>query len=290
MSEKTQIGIKNLITSRLPKLENLHLQWFGGEPLAAKDLVLELSKFAKEACDKSEVNFSGSLTTNGYLLSLDLAKKLSELHQNSYQISLDGFKDGHNQTRKLASGSGTFDRIWSNLLSLKNSDLDFKVILRVHLTKDNISSVKILAQEINRTFMDDLRFTIFLKTIENLGGSNVSKDMLLAKDDKHAVVAEIKSLLSDKTPSKTESGIYVCYASRPNSLAIRANGTVQKCTVMLSDDRNSVGKIHENGMLTLDSERMKLWMRGYSDNKNSLSCPAVGLPKLPNLIPTVSAD
>lgn len=290
MDEKTQAGIKNLIARRLPKLEKLHLQWFGGEPLAAKDLVLDLSGFAKRACDETGVNFSGSLTTNGYLLTLDLAQKLCDLNQRNYQISLDGFEAGHDQTRKLASGAGTFNRIWSNLLSLKDSSLDFKVTLRVHLTKENIASVKTLAEEIKKTFLSDPRFTVFLKTIENLGGPNDTSSVLLSKSEKQAAITELNNLLSSKTSSKSDGGIYVCYASRPNSLAIRANGTIQKCTVMLSDERNSVGKLNENGMLQLDSERMQLWMRGYSDNKNSLSCPAVGLPKISNLIPTVSAN
>ncbi|PMQ14000.1 radical SAM protein [Pseudomonas sp. 43A] len=290
MDEKTQEGIRNLIARRLPKLDNLHLQWFGGEPLAAKDLVLELSEFAKKACDQAGVNFSGSLTTNGYLLTLDLAEKLCDLNQRNYQISLDGFESGHDKTRKLASGAGTFNRIWSNLLALKGSNLDFNVTLRVHLTKENVSSVKRLAEEIKKTFLSDRRFKVFLKTIENLGGPNDTSGVLLSKNERLATLAELNELLNEKTVSKSDNGLYVCYASRPNSLAIRADGTIQKCTVMLSDDRNSVGKINENGTVKLDSERMNLWMRGYSDDKKTLSCPAVGLPKIPNLIPVVNAS
>lgn len=290
MNEKTQAGIRNLINRRLPKLDNLHLQWFGGEPLAAKDLVIGLSEFAKKACDQAGVNFSGSLTTNGYLLTIDLAEKLCKLNQRNYQISLDGFESGHDQTRKLASGAGTFNRIWSNLLALKESSLDFGVTLRVHLTKENVSSVKRLAQEIKKTFLSDSRFTVFLKTIENLGGPSDTSGILLSKSEKLTTIAELNELLNTNAINKSEKGLYVCYASRPNSLAIRADGTIQKCTVMLSDDRNSVGKIKENGAVELDSERMSMWTRGYSDDKKILSCPAVGLPKMPNLIPVVSAN
>lgn len=289
MDEKTQEGIKNLITKRLPKLDTLQLQWFGGEPLAAKDVVLGLSEFAKKACDHAGVNFSGSLTTNGYLLTLDLAEKLCDLNQRNYQISLDGFESGHDQTRKLASGAGTFNRIWSNLLALKGSRLDFNVTLRVHLTKVNISSVKRLAEALKNTFLDDSRFTVFLKTIENLGGPNDTSGVLLSKSEKLSTLAELNELLNKKTVSKSDQGLYVCYASRPNSLAIRANGTIQKCTVMLSDERNTVGSINENGTVQLDSARMSMWMRGYSEDKKILSCPAVGLPKMPSLIPVVNA-
>ena len=49
---------------------------------------------------------------------------------------------------------------------------------------------------------------------------------------------------------------------------------------MLKDERNTVGNIKDNGDLCLDSEKMKMWMRGYQDGDyRILGCPATKLPE-----------
>jgi uncharacterized protein len=67
----------------------------------------------------------------------------------------------------------------------------------------------------------------------------------------------------------------VCYAARPNSLAIRANGKVQKCTVLMHDERNHLGDLSENGTMKLDRDKMAYWMRGY----DSARCRRVEMPR-----------
>ena len=68
--------------------------------------------------------------------------------------------------------------------------------------------------------------------------------------------------------------VYVCYASQPNSLAIRSNGDLAKCTVALYDDRNRIGKLNEDGTITVDQNKVRLWMRGLATLNNlDLACP-----------------
>jgi uncharacterized protein len=43
MSRATIEAVKKLIESRVPKLRALTIGWFGGEPLIAKDIVMEIS-------------------------------------------------------------------------------------------------------------------------------------------------------------------------------------------------------------------------------------------------------
>ena len=42
---------------------------------------------------------------------------------------------------------------------------------------------------------------------------------------------------------------YICYASRPNSLIIRSNGDVGKCTVALYDERNKIATLQPDGTM-----------------------------------------
>ena len=67
----------------------------------------------------------------------------------------------------------------------------------------------------------------------------------------------------------------------PRQLLIRSNGTVGKCTVMFQDERNSLGELNEDGTVTLNNEKFKLWTRGFDTLEfESLRCPAKSLPKL----------
>ncbi|OBS07518.1 hypothetical protein BAX55_02700 [Acinetobacter baumannii] len=39
-------SVKNLIDNRLDVVDHLHLSWFGGEPLIAKDILLDIANYA----------------------------------------------------------------------------------------------------------------------------------------------------------------------------------------------------------------------------------------------------
>lgn len=324
MKRGTIDGIKRLIRARLDKksLEHLSLSWFGGEPTLALDVMLEIAGYAKELQASGELKgLFGSTTTNGYRLTEATLRQLVALDQKSYQISLDGYGEGHDVTRRYASGKGTFSTIWANLLSARDTELDFNILLRLHLTEQNKESMEVLVKAIIREFGGDKRFSIFFKTIENLGGPNAAKlskmDVQAGRQRIHKMVQElrdngfqvsavlegpesnkgefeppppavaVKSDVAPKapaadgpTPALGFDG-YICYASKPNSLAIRADGSVAKCTVLLEDPRNRVGTLNSDGTVKLDADRMQLWMRGFNSfDPLELGCPAQNLPKM----------
>ncbi len=78
---------------------------------------------------------------------------------------------------------------------------------------------------------------------------------------------------------------YICYAAKPNSLLIRANGRIGKCTVAFADDRNDIGHIAEDGSVDIDNKKVLPWIRGLSTFEPAmLSCPLVGMgsPEAPS--------
>lgn len=311
-------GIKNLIDARIERktLDVLNLSWFGGEPTLASDVMMEISEHATRHLNAGRLKqLSGGVTTNGYKLNSSLLNQLVSVNQRHYQISLDGYKDGHDKTRRYASGKGTFDVIWENLVSAHRSSLNFEIVLRLHQTEENGASVEQLVEEICRTFAGDRRFSVFFKAVENLGGPNAAKikkvnvesvtqrvDRLNKMLGEHGFVtsAVLSGPESQRTPGvgtvaaspnnvggvaevgssarKSFEG-YICYASKPNSLAIRSDGRIAKCTVMLEDDRNTVGKLNPDGTVEIDADKLKPWMRGFKTfDAGELGCPAQNLP------------
>jgi uncharacterized protein len=282
MKPRIVSALKLLIANRVKTIKTLDLEWFGGEPLAAREIVVSLSEFAKQVCTEKSVQFSGGVTTNGYLLSPPLAERLADFNIHRYQISLDGAGPAHDTTRRLASGKGTFARIWANLLALRRSNTRFAITLRLHLTIDNFESMRILAEMIRQEFLHDTRFTTFIKPVGNWGGPNSSSIRVLSKLEAAAQKAEIESILHSRIPPPPppqKPGVTLCYASRPNSLVVRADGRIQKCTVAFDKDYNTVGQLADDGSINLNPAAMRPWMRGFETlDAAELHCPATNFP------------
>jgi len=274
-------GVKNLISKRASELKFLKISWFGGEPLSARDIVYEISQHAKNICESNGIKFQGGMTTNAFLLTETVATKLYILGIRNFQISLDGPKKTHDLTRQRIDKSGSFERIWNNLLDLRNSKLLVSIILRIHITPENYESLFLLIEDLKIYFGGDTRFKIFFKAIANLGGKNAKNIQTLNKDVKEIAIEKLIEAVDNKLNviSVKDSLVpFVCYAAQANSFMIRADGTIGKCTVALNDSRNSIGKILKDGTMQFESGKILPWIRGVRTlDKNTLYCPLMGM-------------
>jgi len=315
MSEETQRAIELFIDNRIDGLGLLKFSWFGGEPLVAKDVVLRLSRYAKQKCDEHGVKFQGGLTTNAYVLDQELATELISLNQDFFQITLDGWKEAHDVLRQRADGRGTFDVIWKNLLGLKALDLKFEVCVRVHVRRDNIENLEILMREFALAFQGDKRFYLDFQHLRDMGGDGgktIDKPVSLMElpkieaplrasyrralqelrgqsqgtdEEKNSHAADEPPVLEKANNSGESAGSqraservigepFICYAAKPNSLLIRSNGRIGKCTVAFNDDRNDLGKLQADGAIAIDNKKLQEWIRGIG----SLSLSDTGCP------------
>ena len=70
-----------------------------------------------------------------------------------------------------------------------------------------------------------------------------------------------------------ECGGLVCYAAKPNSLVIRSDGVINKCTVALDADYNDVGRLRADGSIDLDVEKLSRWTNsGIDEDKTCQGC------------------
>lgn len=267
-------ALKSLLDRRADELESLELSWFGGEPLLAKDIVFDLSAYVLQRV-RPGLRYRGNMTTNGYLLDIDTASRLIALGVTFFQISLDGFGTHHDTTRRRADGCGTFERIWDNLLALRELTSTFRVMLRVHFSPSNIDTIDELIRAINREFAGDSRFTVYFKAVEKLGGANDGEFAVFDEAAKARIKTELEQRLRiPQQIHKLDMEQYVCYASVPNSLIIRADGSIGKCTVALADGRNRVGRLLSDGHIEIEQPLLRRWLRGFSTlDERDLACP-----------------
>lgn len=275
-------GIKELISRRAPALRRLHVSWFGGEPLLARDVCTDISAHAQLLCQKHGVAYASSMTTNGYHLDIETLSRLNEAGVRHFQISLDGDEDWHDQTRILANGKGSFARVIANLEAALYTNYDFHMTLRVHVHPRNIESVSRLVERLRSRHLKDPRFSLFFHKIENLGGE-AAKYLTLSRTEYEAALRDLQNGAGNDNSyhqgrSELDLEGYICYASKPNSLLVRADGRLGKCTVILNDPRNVIGAIDENGRLEISDSRFQAWLEGFRDlDPALLGCPVRGL-------------
>ena len=304
MSERTQRALENFIARRVNSISRLRLSWFGGEPLLAKDVILRIARFAKQRCEEHGVAFDGGMTTNAYLLEPSLAAEIVSLNQDFFQITLDGYGETHDVVRQRADGRGTFETIWRNLLSLKALKTRFDVVIRIHVRRDNQENLEHLMVRLAEGFRGDRRFTLDFQHLRDMGGeggktiiNGVTYDELQGIE-RHLRSVFIKGLNSVKAAECVETQMpaiatnggesaggqrpserranepYICYAGKANSLLIRANGRVGKCTVAFHDDRNDLGYLDDDGTVRIDNDKLRPWIRGLGSlDPEDTGCP-----------------
>lgn len=276
-------GVKALMRRRAPSLEQLTLSWFGGEPLVARDIVLELSAEAAElARSHPGLRYEAGMSTNAYLLTPQLFSELCAVGVRDYQVSLDGPAPVHDRARVRVDGGATFSRIWQHVLAMRDSPEAVSVLVRIHYDARTIDALEPLVDDLRRELLPDQRFSFRFQRLERLGGPQDQLIQPLPESEVRPRVEALERRLYGERERPQAEEPYVCYAARPNALVIRSDGTVAKCTVALNDARNHIGRLQADGTLALRPERLPAWLRGLETlEPEALACPLYNLPAAP---------
>jgi uncharacterized protein len=277
MQKQLREAIILLVERRAPQLNQLSISWFGGEPLVAKSVVLELSEAFKAMSKTYGFAYIANATTNGYHLTPDISPRYIKLGIKEYQITLDGPARYHDAKRKLQHGGSTFERIWDNLIFLKHSPHDFSITLRINIDEENYPVMPAFIQTLSDAFGHDERFSLHLHKVGRWGGEN---------DDNLAVLEQDKSLLHFYEQGQMcgldphlSDGFKpfgaTCYAAKPYSFLIRADGRLNKCTIALDDERNEVGRLLADGSLLLNQDKLNPWI--FNGALTDTGCQACSL-------------
>jgi uncharacterized protein len=269
MLPQVRAGIKNLVTRRLENLRILSVSWFGGEPLYGFPAIEELAPFFVEMAAKNSLRYSGSMTTNGFLLTPDIADKLLAWQIDRFQITLDGIPEDHDRSRPARDGGGTFGTILENLRAMhrRPASEEFEIGVRVNWDLRNFPHLSTFMNIIKTEFGSDHRFRLRFHSVFPSGTPNDDQLALCGMDEAVHLQRELERearkkglLLADDLRAVQPVSSGMCYAARPYHFVIGATGKVMKCTVELDmADRNVVGYLSESGEMSLDQDKMALW-------------------------------
>jgi len=259
-------GIIEHVRMRASDLVALRVGWFGGEPLTAPNIIEEVSTRLQEICADYDIEYSSSMVTNGYLLTREVADMLFRAEVRQFQITLDGPRDQHNRLRVLANGTtGTYDRIFANLMMLRESSDAFQAVVRVNFDSGSKSEIDSMLSELQARLEGDPRFNMDFHPVGQWGGPNDENlntcGIGEGRDFRNHLFehASERGLNLKALRQRLEPFGSVCYAANPHSFVIGSDGMVYKCTVAFEDPRNHVGRLTRDGQLSLDDEKFRMW-------------------------------
>ncbi len=114
MEPRVRRNIRALVGKKASAISELSVHWFGGEPLYGFAAIEDLAPYFLETATRQGWNYAASMTTNGYLLTPDIARRLISWKVRQFQITIDGPAEQHDANRPARDGSGTFrTRGWS---------------------------------------------------------------------------------------------------------------------------------------------------------------------------------
>lgn len=134
MSPDDREKVGKFFHRKLPPGTLANVCWTGGDPSLAMDVVEDLSQRFLRSCEEKEAHYTAHLITNGYLLDEKMMGHLRRSSIHRLQISLDGNREFHNQTRKLVNGKPTYDTILDNTARAVE---EFKIALRINVDINN---------------------------------------------------------------------------------------------------------------------------------------------------------
>lgn len=273
MGKKITRNVKAYIKKKMESLKGLTISWFGGEPLLYPDIIGDVGVFASQISRKSDVEFDSTITTNATLLSEETIQILDEAGVNELQVTIDGSKATHNQTRIPANGRNTYEQIVKNVKNFLDYDPENNLILRVHIHSTDNKEIN----GIRKLFVEFAGYKGQLKLYFRQLFSSCTE----AWDQD--LVDETRSLLGDVDDRKDDlmltlyneaieegfrlyfgKSLSSCYADYDSSWVIRPDGLLHKCTTALEKER-SLGRLTENGVKYF-WDKYTTWKKRTSDN------------------------
>ncbi|MGT2799164.1 radical SAM protein [Streptococcus marmotae] len=272
MSEETEAAIVEFTEKLLAEsmFKYMHVSWFGGEPLLGLKTIKNLSEKFMTICSQNGLDYSASITTNGYLLNERIIHQLILGYSvSSFQITLDGDEESHNFQRVLHNGKGSYSKILENIRCLQNSNLNFCCNLRFNISKENFNNVKIFLESDGESFKHDKRFRFYFYNVGSWGCGERSRNYKVTLPDPDASFELSKFAIKKGYNVPAARGIitnlFNCYANRKNHYTFNVKGVIQTCTIALYSNSNIFGSVHgkfnhekfDRWYLTIDSECQK---------------------------------
>lgn len=299
MSEQVQTELINFISRLIDTgRRSIVITWFGGEPLVAKDVVLDLSRRIQNIVLEKDASIDKmTMITNGTMLNEVVAQELSHAGLSAVQITFDSYVFSEGEKRGVVNSDGTESVIMSNVLSAKkyldvNARINIAQENMVDANKiiDHLKSNGIAVNGISRihnnehehefeTNSDGLRLPLSISECSKCNKDQApmrrhsfaqnEQDLLLDYDDHDS----LKALVGRLKPKA-----HFCSASRNSMFTIDPAGDVSGCWHSAGSTSERLGTVYSSIEDIEASQISDIWKK-YSpiSYKSCKSCKVLPL-------------
>ena len=255
---------------------HLSICWYGGEPLMGQDALFDLADRFRKIAKQKRASYGSFMISNGYLLDVEMAKRLIEIDMNHVQITVDGPKHLHDERRPLLSGRGSYDRILKNIEEFTEAT-DMKVSIRVNTDLDNQSEVLDMLDDFAaRGLTQERGVTVYFAPVEatTVDCSGCEQTTLQKEAYAKFEIELLRAAKERKLATASPGGKFLglCQAIKPKAICVTPTGDVHKCWETVNQPELRHGTIFDMA----EAERSKTSRRWLSftpfDNETCSSC------------------
>ena len=258
MDDVTEERLIAWLQKMIPNYKAVLISWFGGEPLLSYPVILRVQEKVQALCKAHNVILHGHITTNGSLLDITKAKNLLALGVHSYQITLDGPAETHNQMRPLKGGGASFEAVHENICALAALEPTPHIKLRVNFDERNVARIRELLHTIPVGLRPSMTLVCEKIFTESFGVVQETMERTAEIEDIQAYAVEI-GFRPDHEAMEPNRFTF-CYADRANQFTINYNGDIFKCTVQKFGTKHRLARLGDNGNIEWEAGRLERWM------------------------------
>lgn len=147
MDDSTRGNLINFIENN-GRGKDVHITWFGGEPLMGADIITLICNSLKER----NIKFTSSMISNGFLFDKFIDEVKNKWNLTRVQVTLDEIKEKYDSIKKI--GYGSFDKIVANIHLLLKAHIN--VTIRVNFDSKNYKDSLHLIEYVKNEFGNEV--------------------------------------------------------------------------------------------------------------------------------------
>lgn len=245
MTTDTADHLTDFIIKETQNSKYFSIRWFGGEPLLNWKIIDYISEGLNRKCKAEHI---GYITTNGSLWTDELVSRAKDSWNIKHvQISLDGYRDLHNQIKKYQDRKDGFTDTINNIHKLLDNDI--RVDIRLNVTKSNAQSMPGLIDYLAENFRDNSFLNVYAYPVFDSDVDKIcrtqSEDVIRNSDLNEYFIPIQEHIESSgwKDNKKSRQKTVSCGAIKNGNYVMNPNGDIFKCTFETKDPSKSIGNV-----------------------------------------------
>ena len=244
----------------------------GGEPLMYPDF-FEFTEYVRDS------GFNWGMTSNGTLITKDVAHRLAEAGMKTISVSIDGIPETHDRYRGFPGG---YKKAMEGIQNLIDEDAFGSIMITTVVNHENINELDALFEMVDNTDINEWRLT----GIEPIGRALDHENLLLTPEDNIRLMEFIKEkralklpvtyscchYLGEKYEAEVRDWYFLCNAG-VYVAGVTSNGDISACLDIPRSERTIQGNILKDSFTDVWENRFELFRTPLSElNEKCKEC------------------